>query len=51
MRVRGLEVRDRDEWRRLFLAYIDFYRAEVPDAVIEATWARLLAGGEGAPVA
>ena len=51
MRVRGLEARDRDAWRRLFAAYVEFYRAEVPDAVIEATWERLLAGGEGAPVA
>ncbi len=51
MRVRGLKARDRDAWRRLFAAYIDFYRAEVPEAVIEATWGRLVAGGEGAPVA
>jgi len=51
MRVRGLEARDQDAWRRLFAAYIDFYRAEVPEAVIDATWKRLLAGGEGTPVA
>ena len=48
MRVRRLEARDRDAWRRLFLAYIDFYQASVPDAVIELTWQRLMPGGEGA---
>ena len=47
MRVRRLEHRDRDAWRRLFLAYIDFYQASVPDEVIELTWQRLMQGGEG----
>jgi GNAT superfamily N-acetyltransferase len=50
MRVRRLERRDRDAWRRLFLAYVAFYRASVPDAVIELTWQRLMQGGDGAPV-
>jgi GNAT superfamily N-acetyltransferase len=41
MRVRRLECRDRDTWRRLFRA--------VPDDVIELTWQRLMQGGEGEP--
>jgi GNAT superfamily N-acetyltransferase len=49
MRVRRLEGRDYEAWERLFRAYIDFYRAEVPDEVIGLTWRRLLAGGEGNP--
>jgi GNAT superfamily N-acetyltransferase len=50
MRVRRLKSRDRDAWRGLFLAYVGFYRASVPDAVIELTWQRLMQGGEGEPV-
>jgi GNAT superfamily N-acetyltransferase len=50
MRVSRLESRDREAWRRLFLAYIAFYRAAVPGAVIELTWRRLIEGGEGEPV-
>jgi GNAT superfamily N-acetyltransferase len=48
VRVRRLESGDRDGWGRLFLAYIDFYRADVPEAVIELTWQRLRPGGEAA---
>ncbi|MDX2158937.1 MAG: GNAT family N-acetyltransferase [Hyphomicrobiaceae bacterium] len=40
-RVRRLAPRDRDAWEALFRAYIDFYRANVPDSVIELTWQRL----------
>jgi GNAT superfamily N-acetyltransferase len=50
MRVRRLESRDGDAWRRLFLAYIAFCRASVPDAVIELTWQRMMQGGDGEPV-
>ena len=50
MRVRRLEGRDREAWGRLFRAYIEFYRAQVPDEVIDVTWQRLLAGGEGNPI-
>ena len=50
MRVRRLEGRDREAWGRLFCAYIEFYRAQVPDKVIDLTWQRLLAGGEGNPI-
>jgi GNAT superfamily N-acetyltransferase len=47
VRVRRLEARDREAWERLFRAYIAFYRATVAGAVIDLTWQRLLAGGEG----
>jgi len=50
VRVRGLEARDREAWERLFRAYIEFYRAKVADEVIDLTWQRLLAGGEGNPI-
>jgi GNAT superfamily N-acetyltransferase len=46
VRVRRLESGDRAAWRRLFHAYIDFYAADVPEAVIELTWQRLQPGGE-----
>jgi GNAT superfamily N-acetyltransferase len=43
-RVRPLEAKDKDAWLTLFKGYIAFYKATVPDEVIEATWQRLLAG-------
>jgi len=47
VRIRRLEVRDKDAWRTLFKGYIAFYEATVADDVIETTWQRLMAGGEG----
>ena len=51
MRVRTLEARDAAAWRRLFEGYIAFYAASVPEHVIDATWRRLMAGGEGVQIA
>jgi GNAT superfamily N-acetyltransferase len=51
MHVRRLEARDRDAWKRLFLAYTDFYRAPVPDPVIELTWHRWMLGRDGGGIA
>lgn len=50
--MKGIEVRairqsDEVRWRQLFDGYIIFYQAEVPDAVIRLTFARLIAGAEG----
>jgi GNAT superfamily N-acetyltransferase len=42
--VRRLAERDASAWRRLFAAYIEFYKAQVPDEVITLTWQRMLAG-------
>jgi GNAT superfamily N-acetyltransferase len=47
VRVRPLEARDKPEWLALFAAYCKFYRAQVPAEVVEVTWQRLMAGGEG----
>ncbi len=47
VRVRRLEAKDKAAWLPLFEAYIEFYKATVPDDVIEITWARLLSGVEG----
>lgn len=38
--VRKIIAADKPVWLRLFHAYIRFYEAEVPDAVVEATWQR-----------
>lgn len=40
--IRRLEARDRKHWEELFRDYIAFYRADVPDAVIDLTWRRIL---------
>ena len=44
VRVRRLEARDKPAWLALFKGYIAFYKASVPDDVIEKTWTRLLEG-------
>jgi GNAT superfamily N-acetyltransferase len=46
-----VETGDRAVWERLFRGYNAFYGASVADAVIELTWQRLLAGGEGGLIA
>jgi hypothetical protein len=45
--VRPLQEADKQAWWDLFQDYITWYKASVPDDVIELTWQRLLAGGEG----
>lgn len=40
--VRRLASGDEARWRTLWRAYLDFYRMELPDAVIAATWRRML---------
>ena len=45
VQVRPLEMRDKPVWLVLFKGYIEFYKASVAAEVIEATWARLMAGG------
>ena len=44
IRVRRLEARDKAAWLPLFKGYIAFYKATVPDEVIEKTWQRLMEG-------
>jgi GNAT superfamily N-acetyltransferase len=41
--IRRLAERDREAWRRLFAAYIEFYKAKVADEVIDLTWQRMMA--------
>jgi len=43
VRVRRLEARDKSAWLPLFKGYIEFYKATVPEDVIETTWQRLMA--------
>jgi GNAT superfamily N-acetyltransferase len=40
--VRGIEAADAAPWRVLWRAYLDFYRTALPDAVYDATFARLV---------
>jgi len=47
VRVRKLEPTDKEAWLALFKGYIEFYKASVPDDVIEITWKRLHSGNEG----
>ena len=45
--VRRLAARDKSAWHKLFKGYIEFYKASIAEEVIEETWRRLIAGGEG----
>lgn len=47
--VRSLEQSDQSEWRRLWTAYLEFYKATVPEEVYAATWKRLFDPGEFEP--
>jgi GNAT superfamily N-acetyltransferase len=47
VRVRRLEAKDKSAWLPLFKGYIEFYKATVPDDVMEISWGRLLSGAEG----
>ena len=40
--IRPLGKGDREEWSRLWHAYLDFYEASVEDAIYENTFARLV---------
>ncbi len=51
VRVRRLEEKDKRAWLALFKGYIEFYKATVAEDVIETTWQRLMAGGEGFHIA
>ncbi len=44
IRIRRLAAKDKSSWLLLFKGYIEFYKATVPDEIIEATWTRLLEG-------
>lgn len=45
MIVRGLQERDHDSWRALFLDYGVFYKTAFDDAVLAGVWAWLLDKG------
>lgn len=45
--VRELQAKDLTAWTDLFRRYIDFYRAEVADDVIAATWQRIISKSDG----
>ena len=44
VRVRRLEAEDKPTWLSLFRGYIEFYKAALPDEVIETTWQCLMSG-------
>jgi GNAT superfamily N-acetyltransferase len=45
--IRTLDGDDWDDWRSLWDGYLDFYRAELPEAVCRATFDRLCARRDG----
>ena len=47
--VRPLQQADQSDWRRLWTAYLAFYKTTVPEEVYATTWKRLFAQGEFEP--
>ncbi len=47
--VRPFEAGDRDAWRRLWTAYLEFYETSVAEYVYATTWRRLFEPGEFEP--
>jgi GNAT superfamily N-acetyltransferase len=47
--IRPLEQSDHAEWRRLWTAYLTFYKTTVPEEVYATTWKRLFTAGEFEP--
>jgi GNAT superfamily N-acetyltransferase len=45
--IRTLEEADRAQWEALFRAYIRFYKAKVPDEVVNLAWQRVLGQADG----
>jgi GNAT superfamily N-acetyltransferase len=45
--IRPLAAADADDWRRIWGAYLAFYETELPEAVFDRTFSRLLSGSEG----
>jgi GNAT superfamily N-acetyltransferase len=49
LEIRPLQRGDEAEWRRLWTAYLEFYESSVPEEVYVSSFARMLAGNDGAP--
>ncbi|MFG6178109.1 GNAT family N-acetyltransferase [Halomonas sp. THAF12] len=47
--IRPLQMSDKPEWARLWQDYLTFYGTELPEAVYDNTFARLLTPGPGEP--
>jgi GNAT superfamily N-acetyltransferase len=47
--IRPLQQSDHAEWRRLWTAYLAFYKTSVPEVVYATTWKRLFTEGEYEP--
>ncbi|MCR4267234.1 GNAT family N-acetyltransferase [Nitratireductor sp. ZSWI3] len=47
--IRPLTPADQPQWRRLWTAYLEFYKTSVPEEVYASTWKRLFDDGEYEP--
>jgi len=45
--IRAVQTGDWDDWRALFGGYLAFYRAELDDATVRASFERLCDGSDG----
>jgi GNAT superfamily N-acetyltransferase len=47
LKIRPLTQADKDAWRRMWTAYLEFYETSVSETVYETSFARLLSDGAG----
>ena len=45
--IRPLEAKDREDWNRLWTAYLAFYKTTLPPEVYDTAFGRMLSGGAG----
>ena len=48
LNIRPINADDETEWRRLWTAYLDYYKSSVPEEVYRSSFDRMLAGNAGA---
>ncbi len=46
--IRQVTVADEAEWRKLWTGYLEYYETSLPEEVFATTFARILAGNDGA---
>jgi GNAT superfamily N-acetyltransferase len=47
--IRPLQKQDEDHWRMLWKDYLAFYKTELPEAIYQSSFARMLEGNAGMP--
>ena len=36
--IREIQLKDKDQWKKLYRGYADFYKAEINDKILQTVW-------------